>query len=172
MGVLKKIVTSILIPPFFALTIPAQSLANPDMVKLAEGTPVILRLTEEVSSATKNANETVNLEVARDVVVDGKVVIKSGTPAIATVTMAEKRGVLGKAGKIQISVESTKAIDGQKVMLRSTVTQSGKDESTTAVVGTVICCVLFLLMKGKDAVLPIGSEVKAYTETAMTIEVQ
>lgn len=166
----KKIVV-VLMLTFFALTITAKSPASPDRVKLTNGTPVILRSTEEISSKTKNLNETVNFEVARDVTVDGKIVIKSGTPATATITLLEQQGMIGKAGRVQISLEATKAVDGQRIALRSTVTQGGKDEQATALAGGIICCPLFLLMKGKEATIATGTEVKAYTETDMTIDV-
>ena len=171
MGIHKKVITVFLMLTFFSIMIVAKSPADPDQVKLANGTPVILRLTEEVSSKTKNINETVNLEVARNVVIDDKIVIKSGTPAIGTVTMLEQRGMVGKAGKIQISLEATKAVDGQRIALRSFLTQGGKDEQATALAGGIICCPLFLLMKGKEATVPTGTEVKAYTETDITIDV-
>jgi len=169
--VLKKITGVFVILAFFVIAIGTKSSANPDKVKLANGTPVILRLTEEVSTKTKNVNEVVNFEVARDVTIDGKIVIKSGTPATATVISSEQKGMVGKAGKIQLSLEATKTVDGQRVALRSIVTQGGKDEQATALAGGIICCPLFLLMKGKEATIATGTEVKAYTETDMTIDV-
>jgi len=172
MSISKKIFAMILVPLVVAITMSVKSFANPDKVKMSSGTPVIMRLTEEVSSKTKNINDIVNLEVARDVSIDGKILIKSGTPAFATVTFCEQQGMVGKAGKIQISVDYTKAVDDQRVVLRSTLTQGGKEETTTAIAGGVICCPLFLLMKGKCADIPMGTEVKAYTEMDMMIEVQ
>jgi len=167
----KKVIAVLLVLNFFAVSLITKSSANPDKIKLAYGTPVILRTTEEVSSKTKNINEIVNLEVARDVTIDGKIVIKSGTPATATVISSEQKGMIGKAGRIQISLESTKTVDGQRVGLRSIVTQGGKDEQATALAGGIICCPLFLLMKGKEATIATGTEIKAYTETDMTIDV-
>jgi hypothetical protein len=156
---------------FFVISVATKCPANPDKVKLANGTPVVLRTTEEISSKTKNLNEIVNFEVARDVTIDGKIAIKSGTPATATVISSEQKGMIGKAGKIQVSLEATKAVDGQRVALRSVVTQGGKDEQATSLAGGIICCPLFLLMKGKEATIAMGTEVKAYTETDMTIDV-
>ena len=75
---IKKVIAVILIPALFVITMPVNSFANPDPVKVKAGVPVILRLTEEVSSKTKNVNENVAMEVARDVIVDGKIVIKAG----------------------------------------------------------------------------------------------
>ena len=172
MSIYKKVIAVSLTLMFFAIAIATKCSANPDKVKLANGTPVILRTTEEINSKTKNVNEIVNLEVARNVTINGKVVIKAGTPATATIISLEQKGMIGKAGKVQISLEATKAVDGQRIALRSIVTQSGKDEQTTALAGGIICCPLFLLMKGKEATIPMGTEIKAYTETDIMINVQ
>lgn len=172
MDKIKKVIAVILIPALFVITMPVNSFANPDPVKVKAGVPVILRLTEDISSKTKNVNENVAMEVARDVVVDGKVVIKAGTPATGTVSWAEKAGMLGKEGKIQITADSTKTVDGQKAQLRATVTSMGKSETVMSVVMSLLCCILFLLVQGKEAQLPIGSEVKTYTDQDLTVEVR
>lgn len=163
-----KGVALILIPCFLSIVVPFEVLA--EQVKLNSGTPVVLRLTEEISSKTKNTNDMVNLEVARDVVINGKTVIKAGTPAVGTVTWAEKEGIVGQAGKVSISVDSTKTVDNQKVILRGNVTQGGQEKTAISIVLAVVCCFLFLLMKGKTASLPVGTEVKAYTDMELTVE--
>ncbi len=171
MSLLKKVTAIFIIPIFLAVLTPIPAYSNPGKVKLSVGNPVILKLTEEVSSATKNMNDMINLEVARDVIVDGKIVIKGGTPAIGTVTMVEGKGVVGKPGKIQFSVDSTKSVDDQNVLLRSTVTQTGKDSSTSSIAVGAICCIFGLFMKGGEASFPVGSEVKAFTLQDLSVEV-
>lgn len=168
----KKCVSGVLVVFVFVFLILNMSYANPDKVKIPNGTPVVLRVVEEVNSKLKNINENINLEVALDVVIDSKIVVKAGTPGLATVTLCQKTGMVGKAGMIQFSVDSTKAVDGQNIPLRATLTQGGKDETATAVAGGVICCPLFLLMSGKDASFPVGTEVKSYTAGDVTVEVQ
>jgi hypothetical protein len=168
---LKKIVTLALVLVFIC-TMSNTSFGNPGKIKLASGTPVMLKLTEEVSSKTKSPNDTVNLEVSQDVVVDGKILIKTGTPATATVVSSEQKGMIGKGGKVQISLENTKAVDGQRIMLKAFVTKGGKEETLVAVAGGVICCPLLLLLSGAEAVVPVGTETKAYTEMDMMIEAQ
>lgn len=170
MKCMKRIIGLVLIPALLVLTLPVHSFANPGAVQVKSGVPVILRLTEDVNSKTKNMNDMVAMEVARDVKVDGKIVIKAGTPATGTVTWAEKSGALGKEGKIQIAADSTKAVDGQKVQLRASVTQMGKSETMMSIILSVLCCILFLFMPGKEASLPLGTEVKTYTDQDMTIE--
>ena len=134
-------------------------------VELKDGTPVMLKLTQEVSSANAPGT-TVNFTVTRDIVVDGYVVIAQGTPAQGTVVWSESKGRVGRAGKLQIGVDSTKAVDGTRVSLRSNVAQTGKDSETASVAMGVVCCPLFLMMKGDEAVYRPGTEFKAYVESA------
>ena len=169
---IKRFVAVVLLPAFFVATMSLNSFANPDKVMVKSGTPVILQITEDVSSKTKNVNESVAMVVARDVVIDGKVVIKAKTPAMGTVSWAEKAGAIGKEGKIQITADSTKSIDGQWIPLRATVTQMGKSETMMSVIMSILCCVLFLLAPGKEANLPMGTEVKTYTDQDITVEAQ
>ena len=111
---------------------------------------------------------TVSMAVAQDVTVDGHVVIASNTPATATVNWAEEKGMVGKAGKISFSVDATRAVDGTRIPLKATVGQKGTDKETAAVATGIICCPLFLMMKGEEASFPAGTETKAYVEGNFT----
>jgi hypothetical protein len=147
------------------------AVANAQQVILREGTPVILRLAEEVSSENKVAGSLVNFTVALDVEVDGYVVIAKDSLASGTVTWAESKCRVGTSGKVQLSVDATKAVDSRRVALRSNVARAGENSETSSVAMGAICCPLFLLMKGDDAVYPIGTEVKAYVAQDMTFPV-
>lgn len=144
---------------FLGLAIPAQA---GDTVTLRDGTPVILSLTEQVSSETHHTNDIINMAAARDVEVDGVVVIRVNAPATGRVTWCEENGRVGQAGKLQISVDQVKAADGSTVNLKATLGSKGKDKETQSVALGVVCCPLFLLEKGEHAVYPPGTEIKAY----------
>jgi len=139
-------------------------------ILLKDGTPVILRLTEEVSTKTKNVNDIVHLEVTRDVIVDGKVVIKAGTPAEGIVNVCVKPDIIGQEGTIGFVVSSTKAVDGQWVSLRASLTRTGQSKELLAAGAGYACCPVFGLIKGTHASYPEGSEIKAYTENDLKIE--
>ena len=141
------------------------------VVLLKDGTPVILRLSEEVSTKTKNINDIVHLEIARNVLVDGKVVIKAGTPATGTVNICTKPDIIGQEGTVGFFVNSTKAVDGQWVSLRANLTRSGRNKEILSAGAAYVCCPLFGLIKGTNAIYPEGSEIKAYTENDLEIKV-
>lgn len=138
-------------------------------VSLKRGTPVALRVTQMVTSETSHIGDMVHLEVLRDVTIDGKVVIEAGTPAEGEVVSASDRGFIGEPGRVGIAVNTTKAIDGQTVYLRSTLHREGQDKQTLSLVLGIIICFLFLFLKGKEAEISSGSEVKAYVDNDLSV---
>lgn len=142
-----------------------------ETVVLKDGSPVVLRLTEEVSNKSKNLNDAVHLDVVKDIIVNGKVVIAAGTPAEGTVSVCEKPDIIGQEGTIAFIVNSTKAVDGQWVSLRSSLTRSGQSKQILSAGAAYACCPIFGLIKGEGASFPIGTEVKAYTENDLKIKV-
>lgn len=142
---------------------PKIAIANPGVI-LKAGTPVNLRLTEEISSKVKDVGDIIHFEVVGDVKVDGKVVIKAGAPAEGEITIAEKQEMLGRPGKIAFMVRSTQAVDGTRAPLRATLTREGRDKETSALMLGLFICFLFLWKKGEPAVFPAGTEVRAYVD--------
>jgi len=165
----KFVIVALLI---FATLIFNNILFAEDKVLLKDGTPVILRLTEEVSTKTKNTNDMVHLEVTRDVVVDDKIVIKGGTPAEGTVNMCEKPDIIGQEGSIGFVLNSTTTVDGQWVSLRANLSRSGQNKEILSAGAAWACCPIFGLIKGTHATFSSGSEVKAYTENNLQVIVK
>lgn len=142
------------------------------VVLLKDGTPVILRLTEEVSTKSKNLNDVVHFEVVKDIMVDGKVVIKAGTPAEGVVSVYVKPDIIGQEGTIAFTVSSTKSVDGQWIPLRASFTRSGQSKMILSAGAAYVCCPIFGLIKGEGASFPIGTEVKTYTENDIKINLE
>ena len=104
-------------------------------VALHAGTPVKVCLTKALTSETAKVGTMVNLEVAEDVLVDAKVVIKRGAEVSGKLTVATKQ-LMTRAGKLEVTVEAVEAVNGAKVRLTgSTSAQGGRglvraDEAT------------------------------------------
>lgn len=139
-------------------------------VTLRGGTPIILRLEETVDSTTVNAGDPVDFTVARDVTVDGVIVIERNTLAEGRVVSLEKKGALGKAAKMTIEVRSTYAVDGQTIYLRGSVNDQGQNQAALSIILGLLCIVGFFLTGG-PAQIPSGTEVKAYVDNTVNIEV-
>lgn len=144
---------------------------------LIDGTVVKLRLAETISSESAKTGQQVPFEVTEDVVVQGVTVIPKGTPALATVTDAESKKRMGRGGKLNVNVDSTRLIDGEKVQLRAVKDSKGGGHvgaMTGAMVATSIvffpAAPLFLFMKGKDITIPKGTDVTAFVQGDMHLD--
>jgi len=122
---------------------------------LLDGTPIKLRLGENLSSETNKTGDQVPFEVTEEVDVDGVAVIPKGAQALATVTNAEPKRRMGRGGKLDVNVDSVRLADGEKVQLRAVKDNKGGGHvgaMTGAMVATAIvffpAAPLFLFMHG------------------------
>jgi hypothetical protein len=144
---------------------------------LEDGTPVHLVLAQNLSSADAVTGETVEFEVIDDVVVDGFVVIPHGSTAWATVTDAEHKKRMGRAGKLDLNIDKVRLADGEKAMLRGVKDVKGGGH-TGAMVGAMVAtslvvwpaAPLFLLMHGKDVTIPKGTNIAAFVQGDVTLD--
>lgn len=138
---------------------------------LMDGTAVKLRLSETISSAEAHTGQQVSFEVVEDVIVQGVTIIPKGSPALATVTDAESKKRMGRGGKLDVNIDSTRLTDGDKVQLRASKNTKGGGHTgamTGAIVATSLiffpAAPLFLFMHGKDITIPKGTEVTAFVQ--------
>lgn len=144
---------------------------------LMDGTAIKLRLGETISSADAHVNQQVPFETTEDVSVQGVVIVPKGSPAIATVTTAEPKKRMGRGGKLDVNIDSVRLTDGEKAQLRATKSTKGGGHvgaMTGAMVATSIvffpAAPLFLFMHGKDITIPKGTEVTAFVQGDMKLE--
>jgi len=141
---------------------------------LLDGTPVKLRLSQTISSGDTHVGQEVPFEVLEDVDVSGATVIKKGATAIATVTTSEKKKSMGRAGKLDIAISYVRLVDQEKAALRAVKDTKGTGHvgaMTGAIVATSIvffpAAPLFLFIHGKDITIPQGTEITAFVEGDM-----
>ena len=136
---------------------------------LEDATPVKLRINRNISSADAQVNETVDFEVLEEVKVHDAIVIPRGGTAWGTVTEAQPKRRMGRAGKLNINIDNVRLASGEKVALRAIKDVKGGGHQgaiTGAIVATSIvffpAAPLFLLVHGKDITIPKGTEITAY----------
>jgi len=149
----------ILLPAGFA----AQQIV-PHTLKIADGTIVRLSLLDNLSSATSQEDDPVNLEVTEDVKVGDLVAIPRGATARGHVVEVESRKRLGRAGKLNFSLDYVKAPDGTNVRLRASSARKGEDKTGTVIIGSVVLSPLFMIMRGNDVNIPKGTSFNAYVD--------
>jgi len=147
----------------------AQVVKQPLAFGLEDSTPVKLRINRNISSADAQVNETVDFEVLEEVKVHDVVVIPRGGTAWGTVTEAQPKRRMGRAGKLNINIDNVRLTSGEKVALRAIKDVKGGGHQgaiTGAIVATSIvffpAAPLFLLVHGKDITIPKGTEITAY----------
>jgi len=130
-----------------------------------------------MSSADAKAGQEVPFEVVEDIMVDGIVVLPKGSTAIGTVTEANSKKSMGRAGKLNMSVSYARLADQEKVALRAIKDSKGGGHvgaMTGAIVATSIvffpAAPLFLFVHGKDITIPQGTEVTAFVEGDMHLD--
>lgn len=141
---------------------------------LLDGTPVKLRLSETISSANTRVGQEIPFEVVEDLSVNHVTVLPKGATAIATVTESEHKKSMGRGGKLNIAISYARLKDQEKVALRATQENKGGGHvgaMTGAIVATSIvffpAAPLFLFIKGKDITIPAGTEITAFVEGDM-----
>lgn len=139
-------------------------------VVLSPGTMVILKVNETVTGAMAPGTS-VNLSVLHDVVKDGHILIKAGTPARGLIASSEKAKMIGREGKVTIAVDRTRAVDGQEVFLQGSMAGVGEEKLVTSVVVSTLLCPLALLMKGGEAEIPAGAELRTFVANEVKVKV-
>jgi len=144
---------------------------------LLDGTPVRLRLSQTMSSADAKVGQEVPFEVVEEVKVDDVVVLPKGATAIGTVTDCNAKKSMGRAGKLNMSISYARLADQEKVALRATQDNKGGGHvgaMTGAIVATSIvffpAAPLFLFVHGKDITIPQGTEITAFVEGDMHLD--
>jgi hypothetical protein len=132
---------------------------------LTDGTPIRLRTSRTVSSGDARAGDLVNLEVLDEVRVDDTVVVPKGAAGLAIVTAAETKKLMGRGGKLDISIDSVKLVNGQEAALRAVKQPAGSSNQSSivsALAASSISSAPLIFVRGKDITIPQGTELTAY----------
>ena len=143
--------------------------AAPTKILLADGTDVYLAFDEDLSSKTANQGDTVTFVLTEDLKVGDVVVAKSGAKAVGEVTNAQKAGMLGKGGELNIRLDYLK-VGPAKVHLRGTKGGEGKSGTGGAIALSLLVSPLFLLMHGKQITVTKGTPLHAYVADDINVE--
>jgi hypothetical protein len=140
-------------------------------VVLAEGTPVRLSLSYEVSSVGTKAGQPVRFEVVEDVLAQNYVIIKRGSIATGVVSSAHAAGPGAKPGNLAIKLDSVQMINASWLPVRAvSATNNGTVvmASTGGAINTPIKVgtsnLLTQSTPGHDVLFPKGTEVTAYIQ--------
>jgi hypothetical protein len=132
---------------------------------LRAGTPVALRLLEEVTTKHKavRVGQRFTLEVADAVVVNSVQVIPAGTPAWAEVTGVRNKGMWGKSGKLDARLLYLR-VNGRQIRLTGSFDDKGVT-GTAGVVGAVAFIpIAGFFTTGTSATFPKGGAISGFID--------
>jgi hypothetical protein len=149
------------------------------LMKLADATPVLLRTKEELSSGTAKVGDRVPFRVTEDVKAGDLVVIRRGAEAWGVVTAVQAKRRKGRAGSLDVAIQSVELLNGAAAPLRAEQHAKGVGNSAEmglgmaylGMTGLGLPLVPFLLLeKGKDALLPAGTKFTAYMNGEVPVD--
>jgi hypothetical protein len=158
----------VLVPAEAALATVAPTQSS--RIHLNEGTEVTLQFADGLSSATNTEGDRFNLRVDGDVKVGGVVAIKSGSVAVGRVTSARKKGYMGKAGELNVTLDYV-SVGDERVRLRANKGKEGDAKVGATVALTVLFGPLGLLKRGHDIEIKSGTPIVAYIDQSADVAV-
>ena len=103
--------------------------------------------------------------------VDGNVVIEGGARATAEITLSQKKGAVGKPAVIGVMVRSVEAVDGTMIPISGIKQVTGENKQSEALIVTILCCILGLMIQGGEAEIAAGTNMEATIDATTAVEV-
>lgn len=146
------------------------TIAYGDIV-IPDDTTVYLTTLETVigKKSETSVGQIIRARVWRDVIIDGQIAIKGGTPATAKVSHIKNRGIFGVKGKMSIAAIETTAVDGQAVFLTGGYHKEGGGRMLVSLGIGIILFFPALFVLGKAAELPTGTVMDSFTLGSVTV---
>lgn len=157
-------------PPPAPAAMPTLVLTDAAPNVLRAGTPVSLKLSQELTTQKKKlrTGQRFQLEVIEPVLVNGQTVIPAGSPATGEVTQVRNKGMWGKSGYIGAQVLFVRA-NGRQIRLTGQFDDKGVT-GTAGVVGAIaLVPIAGFLMTGTSARIPLGAPVKAFVDEDIAV---
>lgn len=148
----------------------AQSGMASSQTLLPEGMTVRLQTRDEISSKTAKTGDPVNFVVRDPVVIGGTTVIPAGSTALGQVTRARDNGLLGRSGKLEISVSHVD-VGGRQIPVRGARDKKGASGTVGVVGAAVVFLPLGLFVKGREAKIKAGTPIDVYVAQETPIAV-
>ncbi len=169
---LRKIPVYLLVAMLVVSCASAQEMSTvPGSLTIPDGTPVHLRLSQNISSAQSHVGDSLKFVVVRDVSVDGLTVIPAGTVASGTVTGIKGKRFLGIGGKVSLKLDSVKLVNGDQVNLRARLAVRGQSRIDLVAAAMIATGIIFLpaapvfaLIRGHESTVVKSTEITAQTD--------
>lgn len=132
---------------------------------LRAGAPVPVALSEALTTKGKGlkVGQRVQLEVAQDVMLNGRVAIPARSPVEGVLTHVRNKGMWGKSGAIRLSIKSVN-INGATIRLKGEMDDRG-ETGTAGVVGAIVALpIAGFFVTGTSAEMPLNMPGRAFLD--------
>lgn len=132
-------------------------------VTIADGTPVHLVLLDDLQGRKVEKNQVVHFEVRQDVIVQSRVVVRTGATAIGHIASVSKSGLFGKSGRLVVRFDYVESATGARIPLRGGAgVRGGKGGALTWESA---------MWYGPNANLPVGTDINAFVDKDQRVPV-
>ena len=128
---------------------------------IPKDTIINIELTSELTSKKAKKGDTVPLQTLENIIINGVTVVPAGTKVEGTVTKATGSGLFGRAGKLEFTIDSVRALNGVKIPLQHTTLKEAGSDGGAIAVAVAVSLIGGLFMKGKNVSFPAGSKFNA-----------
>jgi hypothetical protein len=143
--------------------------------RVAAGTPVTIELVDQVSSNAQKAGDRFALRLAAPLVVDGRVVLRAGTPGVGEVIESTGPRIGGKPAKLVLAASYLKAGRRQVPLNGLQLAGPGRSRAKISqglgVAGLAVAPlgIVGIVLPGGDVAFPPGTEATAKVAAAVTL---
>ena len=132
---------------------------------LRAGAPVPVALSEHLTTKGKKlkVGQRVQLEVAQDVLLNGRVVIPARSPVEGVLTEVRNKGMWGKSGGIHLAVKSV-SVNGTNIRLKGDMDSRGETGTAGVVGALVVLPVAGFFVTGTSAEMPLNMPGRAFLD--------
>lgn len=154
--------TPVIVPASQNVTIVPQQVTG-DVLRAGSPVPVVLSEPLTTKGKGLKVGQRVRLEVAQDVMVNGRLVIPARSPVEGVLTEVRNKGMWGKSGGIKLKISSVN-INGANIRLTGDMDDRG-ETGTAGVVGAVVAFPLAgFFVTGTSAEMPLGMPGRAFLD--------
>lgn len=146
----------------------AQQQMSGDVLRAGAPVPVALSETLTTKGKSLKVGQRVRLEVAQDVMLNGRVVIPARSPVEGVLTEVRNKGMWGKSGAIHLQMTSV-SINGTAVRLKGDMDSRGQT-GTAGVVGAIVALpIAGFFVTGTSADMPLNMPGRAFLDQDVSL---
>ena len=132
------------------------------------GTAIPLVILDHLSTKTNEKGDLIHMEVAEDIILDGKIRIPKGSKAMGELTRCEAKGAFGKSGKLEGRALYV-TLGGRTIRITGGLTVRGSSGTTATVLTGIAAGSLAFVVTGKSAEILPGTRVDAILDRNISL---